>query len=77
MDVVARGALMTDGQQPVEQSNQEAARTRLEQLLRYFARLTPFEQQMIANMVQDIAELTDEGQEYAEAMQYIRRNYPW
>ena len=66
---------MTDGQQPPDQTDQEAAR--LEQLLRYFARLTPFEQQMIANMVQDIAELTDEGQEYAEAMQYIRRNYPW
>jgi len=68
---------MIAGQQPPEQSDQEAARTRLEQLLRYFERLTPFEQQMIANMVQDIAELADEGQEYAEAMQYIRRNYPW
>lgn len=68
---------MTAGQQPIDQTDQEAARTRLEQLLHYFARLTPFEQQMIANMVQDIAELTDEGQEYAEAMQYIKRNYPW
>ncbi len=64
-------------QRPTEQLDAEAARTRLEQLLRCFERLTPVEQQMIADMAQDVAELTDEGQEYAEAMQYIRRNYPW
>lgn len=46
-------------------------------LLRYFDKLSPFEQKMFADMAQDIAEMTEEGQEHAQAMRYIRRTYPW
>ena len=53
----------------------EAAKDNLARLLRYFDKLKPFEQKIIADMVQDIAEMTEEGQEHVQAMRYIRRNY--
>lgn len=44
-------------------------------LLRYFDELSPFAQKMVADLIQDMVEITEDGGNSADVARYIRRNY--